>query len=285
MTKVVYTSEPERFSWRHVLPWRILSDLLRHRSLIVTTTLQDFKAAYQASYLGLTWQVLLPVIMLSIFYLVFGRIFNGRFLNTGSETAVDYALALFVGMGFFNFLSQNLNGAPGLVTSNASYVKTLSFPLEVLSVTAVLNSLINLVIGLVLTAIVLLLAKGSLHPSAILTPFYVLCIFLIALGASWGLSAFAVFIRDVSAIISPLTLILMFMCPIFYPASMVPKSIRWIIDINPVSVIIEDVRACLLYGVWPTLLSMASVFVVSLSISVIGYFFFMRSKSAFADVM
>lgn len=285
MSKVIYTSDPEVFSWRHVLPWCILRDLLRHRSLIVTTTKQDFRAAYQASYLGLTWQILLPVIMLSIFYLVFGRIFGGRFLNNGTETPLDYALALFVGMGFFNFLSQNMNSATGLITSNISYVKTLSFPLEILSVTAVLNSLINLMIGLALTALVLFFAKGHLHGSAILTPFYVLCIFLIALGASWGLSALAVFIRDISAIVSPLTLILMFMCPIFYPASMVPSKIIWIIHTNPVSVIIEDVRASLLYGVWPSIDSMATVFAASLFIAIIGYYFFKRSKSAFADVM
>ena len=136
-----------------------------------------------------------------------------------------------------------------------------------------------------LTVVVFLLAKGQLHGSAICAPFYVLCIFLIAIGLSWGLSALAVFIRDVAAMTSPLTLIRMFMCPIFYPASMVPKSVRWIIDANPLSVIIEDVRASLLYGVWPGFMSMGAVFVVSLLIAVIGYFFFMRSKSAFADVM
>ena len=285
MSKVIYTSEPEGFSWRHVLPWRILQDILRYRSLIITTTLQDFRAAYQASYLGLTWQILLPVIMLSIFYLVFGQIFGGRFLNNGTETPIDYALALFVGLGFFNFLAQNIGSATSLITSNATYVKTLSFPLEILSVTSVLNALINLVISLVLTVFVLFFAKGYLHGSAICTPFYVLCIFLIAIGVSWGLSALAVFIRDVTAVTSPLTLILMFMCPIFYPASMVPKKIRWIIDTNPLSVIIEDVRASLLYGVWPSLVSMAAIFIASLLIAIFGYFFFMRSKSAFADVM
>ena len=285
MSKVIYTSVPESFSWRPVAPWSILRDVLRHRSLIATMTSRDFRSAYQASYLGLTWQFVLPLVMLAIFYLVFGRIFSGRFLNNATETPVDYALALFVGLGFFNFLAHNINSSTSLITANATYVKTLSFPLEILSINAVLGSLINLIISLVLTVVVFLLAKGQLHGSAICAPFYVLCIFLIAIGLSWGLSALAVFIRDVAAITSPLTLILMFMCPIFYPASMVPKSVRWIIDANPLSVIIEDVRASLLYGVWPGFMSMGAVFVVSLLIAVIGYFFFMRSKSAFADVM
>jgi len=285
MSKVIYSSEPAGFSWRHVAPWSILSDLLKHRSLIASMTIRDLRAAYQASYLGLTWQILLPVIMLLIFYLVFGQILGGKFSSNVTETPIQYALALFVGLGFFNFLAQNIGSSTSLITSNVTYVKSMSFPLEILAVNSVLNALLNLAISLILTAAVLLLLNGQWYWSAICTPFYVVCIFMMALGVSWGLSSLAVFIRDVSAITSPMTLILMFMCPIFYPASMVPKRVKWVIEINPLAVIIEDARGCLLYGDWPDVVSMLAVFLVSLAIAILGYFFFMRTKSAFADVM
>ena len=285
MTKVVYTSEPEGLSWRRVLPWQIVQDLLRHRELIISIVSRDVRAAYRASYLGLAWQILLPVIMLSIFYLVFGEILGGRFAPSRVESPVDYALALFVGLGFFNFLAQNIGSASSLIMGNASFVKTLSFPLEVLPLTTVLNALLNLVIGLLLVAIVLLVVNGSLHLSAVCLPLYVLCIFLLAVGVSWGLSALAVFVRDVSAVTSPLTLVLMFMCPIFYPASLVPKKIKWVVDFNPVAIIIEDARAAILYGVWPSAIAATSVLLVSLGFAVSGYFFFMRLKPAFADVI
>lgn len=285
MSKVVYTAETESFSWRYVLPWSILNDITRHRTLIAAMVIRDFRGAYQASYLGFFWQFALPMIMLAIFYFVFGQIFGGKFLNNGTETPIDYALALFVGLAFFNFLAQNIGNATSLITSNVSHVKTMLFPIEILSVNSVIGTLINLVIGLSLTFLVLLLAKGGIHASAVCVPFYVLCIFLLALGVSWGLSALAVFIRDVSAITSPLTLILMFMCPIFYPKSMVPKKVLWVIEINPLAIIIEDARSSLLYGTWPDPLSAVTIFLISLAVASGGYFFFMRSKSAFADVM
>ena len=285
MSKITYSSDAERFNKRHLLPWSILQDLLRHRSLIFSVTERDFRAAYQASYLGVTWQIILPLIMLSIFYLVFGRILGGRFSNNASESPMQYALALFVGLGFFNFMSQTINTATSLITSNVTYVKSLAFPLEILSVTAVLNALLALAITLVVATVVFLGGNGFIYGSAICTIFYFVCAFLMALGVSWGLSALAVFIRDVSAVTTPMTLILMFMCPIFYPASMVPEKIKWIIRVNPLAVIIEDARGSLLYGVWPNDLSMAVILFVSLATAVLGYFFFMRSKSAFADVM
>jgi lipopolysaccharide transport system permease protein len=285
MSKVIYTATSEGFGWRYLMPWKIVGDLLRHRGLIASVTERDFRATYRASHLGITWQIILPLIMLSIFYFVFGRILGGRFSSNATETPAEYALALFVGLGFFNFISQTISTSPALVTSNVTYVKSMAFPLEILSVTSVLNALLSLVIGLALTSVVMMWLPRGLHWSAICIPFYVLCSFLMALGISWALSALAVFIRDISAITTPITLILMFMCPIFYPASLVPPKIKWIIHANPLAVIIEDARGCLLYGVWPHATSMAMIFMVSLCFAAIGYFIFMSTKSAFADVM
>lgn len=285
MARIVYTSDTQTVTWRDAMPWAILRHLHRHRDLIATLTVRDFRATYQASHLGLSWQVMLPLIMLAIFYLVFGRILGGRFSTSAAEAPLDYALALFVGLGIFNFVAQNIGNAPSLITSNVSYVKTMSFPLELLSITSVLNAALALVIGLVIVAIAMLLFKGGIPASAVCVPFYVACVLLLCLGLSWGLSALAVFIRDVAAVVQPVTLILMFMCPIFYPASMVPKRIKWVVDLNPIAVIIEDARASLLYGAWPNPLAAASVLAVSIAVAMAGYFIFMRSKSAFADVM
>lgn len=285
MSKVVYVSDPEKLGWQYINPKSILAHLSKYRELIFSMTMQNFRSAYQASYLGVAWQVILPLIMLSIFYFVFGVILGGRFSNIATESRVDYALALFVGLGFFNFLAQNIGSATSLVASNLAYVKTLSFPLEILSITTVLTSFITLIINLLITFVVFLLAKHGLHMSSICSVFYLYCILMITLGVSWVLSAAAVFFRDISAIVSPLTIILMFMCPIFYPASMVPKRIKWVIDLNPIAVIIEDVRAAILYGNWPTLTSTIGLFIFSSSFAIAGYFLFMRTKTIFADLL
>ncbi len=285
MGKVIYVSDPERFSFRHINPWNICADLSKYRELITSMTIQNFRSTYQASYLGIAWQVVLPLIMLSIFYFVFGVILGGRFAPIANESRLDYALALFVGLGVFNFIAQNIGAAPSVILANATYVKSLAFPLEVLPIITVLTSYITLLINIGITIVVFFLAKGMIHPSAIFTVFYLLCILLVTLGISWIFSMLSVFFRDISAFVSPLTIILMFMCPIFYPASMVPKRIKWVIEANPIASIIENIRACLLYGVWPSISSIIFVFTFSLLFAITGYCLFMYSKSAFADFM
>lgn len=285
MSKVIYSSDPSRFNFKLLNPWYILSDLLKYRELISSITIQNFRSTYRASYLGVAWQIILPLIMLAIFYFVIGIILGGRFTQSAIESPLDYSLALFVGLGFFNFVAQNMGGAPSLVISHQVYVKNLSFPLEIISITTVLNSLFTLVINILLTVITLIIARHSLHVSAILAIFYILCIFITTLGISWGLSALAVFIRDISGIVPPLTLILMFMCPIFYPASMVPQKIKWLVAANPIAVMIEDVRNSILYGIFPSFFAMSYVFICSIFIGMVGYIFFMRTKYSFADVL
>lgn len=284
MTKVVYTAESEGMVWADALPWRIARKLLKHRELITSIARRDIHAAYRASYLGLAWQVLLPMIMLSIFYFVFGEILGGRFSLTKTESPMEYALALFVGLGFFNTVAQNIGNATSLVVAHSAYVKTLSFPLEILSITSVLVSMLSLCIGSCLVVVVML-AVGTVHMSAVCAVFYLVCVFLLSLGLSWLISAVAVFVRDVAAVTSPLTLVLMFMCPIFYPLSLVPEKIRWVVEANPLAILIEDVRGSMIYGIWPSPASALVALASSVGVAMIGYFVFMRLKPAFADLI
>lgn len=285
MSKTVYVSTPTYSAWTYLNPWSMISTFIKYRELIISITMQNFRSAYQASYLGVAWQVVLPIIMLTLFYYVFGVIMGGKFVQTAMESPMEYALALFVGLGMYNFVAQNIGSSTSLISANQVYVKTLSFPLEIISLTTVLNALLTLIINILLASGILLVSKHLLYPSAVCIVFYIACLFMIALGISWALSAIAIFLRDVSAIVSPLLLILMFMCPIFYPASMVPKKLHWVININPLAVIIEDGRGALLYGRWPALPSMTYVLVVSMLTGLLGYVVFMRSKNIFADLI
>ena len=285
MSKIIYSNRPDKFSWKYLMPWEIFRDLYKHRNLIISVSTHNFYATYIASYLGLIWQLIVPLFMLGIFYFIFGKVLGGKFTQTLPESPVQFALALFVGLGFFNFIANIIVSSTTSIVGNITYVKSLSFPLEVLPLTNVITASLTLVITLFLAALWFLIINGTIYPSASLVSFYALCAVLLALGIAWWLSALAVFVRDITAITAPVTLVIMFMCPIFYPASMVPKKISWIMEVNPLAVIIEDARGCLLYGTWPDIGSMAWLLFVTLTLCITGYIFFIRTKSSFADVL
>ena len=285
MSRVVYTSDPRIPILRMISPYCILQDLLKNRELIVAYAKREFHAAHRGTYLGLAWSVISPLIMLALFVGVFGYIFGGRFTKNPNETAAEFALALFVGLAFFNCFSQSMGAASGLVLSNSTYVKTLAFPLEILSVSSVLMALMNLAISLGICLAAHLVMYGYLHWTAVWLVLHIICITLLSLGISWFVSSLSVFVRDISAIIPPLSMVLMFVSGIFFPLDAISPRIRWLVELNPLAVIIYQARSCLMYGQSPNFASLGVVFVFSLLVAVAGYWFFMRAKPAFADVI
>jgi lipopolysaccharide transport system permease protein len=285
VSRVVYTSEPRLPLTRLLSPLSIGRDLIRQRELILAYAKREFQSTHRATYLGLLWTVLSPLIMLALFTFVFGYVFNGRFTQRVDETPAEFALALFVGLSLFQCLGQSLNSAPSLVVGNSAYVKTLAFPLEILSVSAVINVLFNLGIALGLCFIAFFAMYGFIHPSAAVLVVHIACMALISLGISWFVSALAVFVRDVTAVIPPFSIVLMFTSSVFFPLSALGKNVRWILELNPVALIIDQGRQAFMHGQWPDFGTLAIVFAISLAIAVLGYCFFMRAKPAFADVI
>jgi lipopolysaccharide transport system permease protein len=285
VSRVVYTSEPQLPASRLLSPRHILRDLLAHRELIGAYAKREFQSTHRATYLGLFWTVLSPLMMLALYAFVFGFIFNGKFTQRATETPAEFALALFVGLSFYQCFAACLSGAPSLVVSNAAYVKTLAFPLQVLSVSAVLNALFNLGISIGLSVVAVLVMYGGVHASAVSLILHVICIALIALGVSWFVSALAVFIRDVAAVIVPINVVLMFVSSVFFPLSALKGRVRAVLELNPLAVIVDQARGAFLYGHWPDFAVLGYVFAFSVLVAVLGYWFFMRTKAGFADVI
>lgn len=286
MTKVVYTSAPTR-SFRSMLhPACLIGDLVRYRELILSFVVRDFQALYRGTYLGVAWAIVSPLIMLSLFTFVFGHVFNGRFTpNNPNETSLDFALALFVGLSFFNVIGQTMGSAPSILPSNATYVKSLAFPVQVLPVVSVASAMITWFVGIVLCLIAFLAMNGFLYWSALALVPLGLAVALMAAALAWLLAALAVFVRDIPSIVAPLMLILMFMSSVFFPIEAVPRRARWLVEINPLALIIDGARGCVLYGRWPGVLEMVQLLLIAAIAALVGYAVFMRLRAAFADVM
>ena len=57
-----------------------------------------------------------------------------------------------------------------------------------------------------------------------------------------------VYFKDLTQMTPSITSTLMFLSPIFYPSSALPEKIKWIAEINPIGITIEETRKALLEG-------------------------------------
>ena len=262
----------------------MLKNLWKSRELIKQFTKREVVARYRGSYLGIIWSFITPVFMLLIYTFVFSVVFKNRW-GTGSGNKVEFALILFCGLTTFNIFAECLNRAPGLIVSNPNYVKKVVFPLEIIPVVALGSALVQAGISLIILLTALVILQGVLHWTIIFLPLVILPYILMILGISWFFASLGVFLRDIGHIIGVVTQALMFLSPIFYPVSVIPKKVQWIYFINPISFVVEDMRRIIVWGQLPNWEWLIFGTLISGLVAILGYAWFQRTRGGFADVL
>jgi lipopolysaccharide transport system permease protein len=267
------------------LPWNIVAHLHRHGVLIRQFVKRDVLSRYRGSYLGVLWSLLRPLAMLATYTVVFGYIFQTKLGDRPNQTKLDFTLALFCGLILFDFLAECMSRAPTLVLANPNYVTKVVFPLEILPVMTVGAAFTQLVISFIPLLIALVLAHGGIPLTALYLPVILVPLILLCLGITWLLASLGVFIRDINSIVPVLLMIVLYASAIFYSISHVPERLLPIIRYNPLATVIDQARNAVLWGVPPAWDRYCMVLATSLVVMVLSYTFFMRTKSAFADVL
>lgn len=264
-----------------------LAGLWARRGLVAQLVRREVVGRYRGSFLGLLWSFVTPVLMLAVYTFVFSLVFKARW-TPGADDSHDqyeFALVLFAGLIVFNLFAECISRAPGLILSNVNYVKKVIFPLEILPVVSMGSALFHAAISLaVLLAFLLLLGK-SLPATLLLLPLILLPLLLLTLGLSWLLASVGVFIRDVSQFVGMLVTVLMFMSPIFYPASALPEEVREWLFLNPLTFVIEQTRDVLIWGRAPDWRNLALYYGAAIATAWGGLWWFQKTRKGFADVL
>lgn len=271
----------EKFS---ISPLHMASSFWKNRGLIKALVKREIVGRYRGSIMGILWSFLIPVFMLSVYTLVFSVIFKARW-GGGGDSKVEFALVLFAGLLVYNFFAECINKSPLLITSNINYVKKVIFPLEILPWVSMGAALFHALISLSVWMAAYALLFGVPHLTVFLIPLVFLPLILFVMGFSWLLAASGVFLRDISQLIGIITTTLMFLSPIFYPATAIPEEFRSLLFMNPLTPVIEMARGVLFFGQgidW-TLYSLCMA--VSIVVCWLGFAWFQKTRKGFADVL
>ncbi len=255
-----------------------------NRRLIVRLTVREFQARYRGSIFGLTWAVISPLILLAVYTFIFSVVFKARW-DVPISSHGGFALMLFAGLIVFNIFSECITRAPHLILSNVSYVKKVIFPLEILPIVSMMSALINAAISFVVFLLFYLIFQGLPPLSAIFTPLVALPLIVSTLGLSWFLASVGLFIRDLQHVLGLLLLICMFVSPLFYPLSALPPDFQLLVQLNPLTIAIEQVRTLLFGFNQFNAMSFSIYFVISLLVAWLGFVWFMITRRGFADVV
>ncbi len=257
--------------------------LHEQRGLLRSLVIRDIQTRYRGTMLGFLWAVVYPLMMLAVYAFVFGGVFNARWSSTGGMK--DFVLMLYCGLIVHAVFAETLTRSPSAILANPSYVKKVVFPLELLPFTHLVSAIFNALIGLGLLCIFLLIQHHSIPATAVLAPLVLAPLLLLTAGFAWFLAAIGVFFRDIGQMIGVVMSVLLFMSPVFYPASSAPPLAQKLIYLNPLTYPIEALRSVLILGAQPDWFYWLAYAGISILVAIAGLWVFQKTRPAFADVI
>jgi ABC-2 type transport system permease protein len=218
-------------------PAAISGDMHRFFSLTWTLAVLEFKLRFFGSALGYFWQLVRPLLLFGVLYVVFTHFVK---FNAGVQY---FPAVLLTGIVLFTFFADATNGAVTSVLDRESLVRKIEFPRLVVPLAVVLTSAFNL--GLNLLAVMVFVLAVGVTPQLtwLLVPVLLLALVLLATGAAMLLSALYPRFRDIRPIWEVVLQVAFYASPILYAIEVVPdERIRQLMMFSPLGAILEQMR-------------------------------------------
>lgn len=258
---------------RRSLGLRVISALQRYGYLMRQLVARDFKTKYKRSMLGILWSFLNPLLTMMVQYIVFSTLFKSDIPN--------FPLYLLSGIVCFNFFSEATTMGLQSIVGNAALITKVYVPKYIYPVSRVFSSAINLLLSLIPLLAVMLLTETPIRPAILLLPFGLICLVGFCIGMGFVLSTLMVFFRDTQFLWGVVSMLWMYMTPIFYPESIIPAHYMTLYKCNPMYHIIRFVRIVLIEGVSPEPKAYALCLIASFVPLVLGAIIFKKNQDKF----
>jgi ABC-type polysaccharide/polyol phosphate export permease len=250
-----------------------IHDLAAHANLLIELVHRDLTVRYKRSVFGFLWTLLHPLLLMGIFTVVFSHLFRRE--TPHYET---YFLSAYIA---WNFFSQTVTNAMASVAWNGPLMKRVRVPRSIFTLSSIVSGLVNLVLSMFALLLIMLIVRAPLFPSLLFVPISLLIVGIFTFGVSLALTALSVFFADVREMVQAGLPALLYMTPVIYPVSIVPVSFRWIVERNPLTYLIEVVRAPIYYGQLPSPRTIAAALTLSLLSLLCGWLIFRRLAPSF----
>jgi ABC-2 type transport system permease protein len=262
-----------------------LATLYSRRWLIKYLAQRQWARSFQGSYLGLVWAFLSPLLMVIMLTVIFSEVIGIRFREVTGDSALNFGLYLYCGLLPFLAYSQALTQGVNVIRRNSSLVQGVVFPLEILPMTTIITSLIQSMFGVGALMVVLVVLEGRLHLTVLLLPLVIVPQLLFTLGLCYLMAVAGTYVPDIRETLKAVVRATFFITPIIWPAGKVPEDWSFLVDYNPLAVLVESYRRLILDGALPSAEGAIYFSIVALTLFVVGLALFNRVKQNFADLL
>lgn len=254
------------------------TELWQYRELLVFQALRDIKVRYKQTALGATWAILQPVLTMAVFTIFFGR------LAGVPSDGVPYPIFAFSALLPWQLFAFALTQSSNSLVDNAPVLTKVYFPRLILPLASVLAGLVDFTIACGVLAGMMFYYGIVPGWEAMMLPLFVLLALAAALAVGLWLSALNARYRDVRYTIPFLAQFWLFITPVAYSSTLVPKEWQVVYALNPMVGVIDGFRWALLGTTPPGPMLLVSAMATAL-VLIGGLLYFRRMERSLADIV
>lgn len=253
----------------------VFKRIYSYREFLKTNIKKEIRGKYKKSFLGVLWSYLNPLLQLLVYAIIFPFILK--------NTVDNYIVFLCVGLIPWTFFTTCITQSASTIIANGAIIKKVYFPREILPISVVTSATYNFLISTGIVIIFLFCYGLGLTKYALIYPVILIVQYLLTLGLSFIIASITVYFRDIEHIIGIIIMALFYGTPIVYTLESIPKQFLWILNLNPMTHIIEAYRNIFYYQRMPNFESLGILFVITIVICIVGYLIFNKLQKGFAE--
>lgn len=254
---------------------KFFKELYNYRELLKTNIKKEIRGKYKNSFLGVLWSFLNPLLQIAVYAIVFPLILQNK--------QPHYVVFLCVGLIPWTFFATAVTRSAFTMIENGNLLKKVYFPRGILPISIVTSEAVNFLISTIII-IAFVLGDGlSLSKYILLYPLVFIIQYILILGIAFIVSSVTVYFRDLQHLIGVALQLLFYGTPIVYSIDSIPENFVWILNLNPMTYIINAYRDIFYNQVFPDIKGLLIILVVSIVICIVGYMIFNKLQKRFAE--
>ncbi len=261
-----------------------LKDTWEYRDLLMLLVRRDFVSFYKQTILGPLWFFIQPLLTTIMFTFVFGR------LAGISTDGLPQPLFYMAGITAWNYFAECLTKTSTVFKDNANIFGKVYFPRLIMPLSIVVSNLVRFAVQLVLFLAVMVfyyVKDASFQPTFALALFPLIVLLMAAQGLGLGMiiSAMTTKYRDLAFLVTFGVQLLMYATTVIYPLSAAPQNLKWVLEINPMTAIIETFRYGFLGAGTFSWVSLGYTTLVTGGVLIFGIVIFNKVEKNFVDTV
>ncbi len=256
--------------------WR---DIWSYRELLFFLAWRDVLVRYKQTAIGMAWALLRPLLTMAVFTIVFSKLAG---LSSGDT---PYAILVLAGLLPWQFFANALSDSSNSMLNNAGMISKVYFPRLIVPISSAIVSSVDFFISFAILMLLMIAYDMPFTIRLLVLPFYLLYVFVAALGAGIWLAALNTKYKDFRYIVPFMIQFGLYISPVGYSANLVPEDWRWLYSLNPLVSIINGFRWAILGEGAISWSELASSFCLVMLVLYSGLRYFRMTEKNFADVI